>query len=116
VASQAECAKAVRDVVAMLSALEPETRTKYVLARSVSLRVSDLDVVWSGRLTENGLEDITTAVSNKDDAKAQLRLTTSSDDLIALVAGELSVAAAVAVGKLRVQASPMDLLRLTNLI
>lgn len=96
----------------MLAAVEPETRAKYVLARSVSLRVTDLDVVWSGQLTEDGLEDLTT----KDDAKAQLRLTTSSDDLIALVAGELSVAAAVAMGRLRVQASPMDLLRLTNLI
>jgi putative sterol carrier protein len=49
----------------------------------------------------------------REGGKAQVRLTVSSDDLVALVEGNLSVPAAVATGKIRVQASPFDLLRLS---
>ena len=111
-ASEAECEKALRTLVTMLAGVDAETRGKYVQERTVSVKITDLDIVWSARLNEDGLRDLTT----EDDAKAQLRLSVSSDDLIALVEGRLAVASAVAIGKLRVQASPMDLLRLTNLI
>ncbi len=107
-ASEAECAEAFRALAELLAATDPELRSKYVVERTVSCRVSDLGVTWSGRVTDDGLQDLTT----DDDTKAQVRLTVASDDLLALVGGRLALPAALATGKLRVQASPLDLLRL----
>lgn len=107
-ASQAECEAALRSLVDAVATLEPEVRRKYVVDRTVSCRVTDLDVTWSARLTEDGLVDLRT-----DAPKAQVRLSVGSDDLVALVEGRLAVPTAVATGRVRVQASPFDLLRLS---
>jgi hypothetical protein len=109
VASLAECDAAFDDLAAMLAALPAEVRAKYVVDRTVSCRVTDLGVTWSARLTDDGLVDITT----EEERKAQVRLSVASDDLMALVEGRIGVQKAVAMGKVRVQASPFDLLRLS---
>jgi predicted lipid carrier protein YhbT len=96
----------------MLARVPEEVRSRYVLERTVSCRVPDLGVTWSARLSDEGLVGITTG----DDAKAQVRVSVGSDDLLALVEGRQSVATALATGRVRVQASPLDMLRLTNLI
>lgn len=111
-ASESECETAVRSLVALLDQVDPETRSKYVLERSVSLRLSDLDVTWSARLSDEGLSDLTDA----DDERAQIRLTVGSDDLIALVEGRMAVPTAFATGRVRVQASPFDLLRMRSFL
>ncbi|MCU1599895.1 MAG: hypothetical protein JWO22_604 [Frankiales bacterium] len=111
-ATEAECDTALRSLVDMLAQVPTEVRARYVLDRSVSVKVYDLGVTWSGRLCEDGIVGLTTG----DDAKAQVRLSVSSDDLIALVEGRQAVPSALATGKVRVQASPLDMLRLTNLI
>jgi hypothetical protein len=112
VASLAECDAAFDDLAAKLAALPPEVRAKYVVDRTVSCRVTDLGVTWSARLSDEGLVDITT----EDERKAQVRLSVGSDDLVALVEGRIGVQKAVAMGKIRVQASPFDLLRLSAFI
>lgn len=112
VASEAECDKALRSLVDLLADVDPDLRGKYVLDRTVSCRVSDLGVTWSARLCDEGVVGLTT----EDDSKAQIRLTVGSDDLLALVAGRQAFPSALATGKLRVQASPMDMLRLTALL
>ena len=111
-ASAVECEAAVRSLVALLAQLDPETRTRYVLERSVSLRITDLDITWSARLTDEGLTDLTSA----DDERAQIRLSVGSDDLIALTEGRLAVPTAFATGRVRVQASPFDLLRMRSFL
>jgi hypothetical protein len=108
VASEAECEAALRLLVEGLAGLDPDVRSKYVVDRTVSCRVPDLDVTWFAHLTDDGLVDVV-----REGGKAQVRLTVSSDDLVALVEGKLSVPTAVATGKVRVQASPFDLLRLS---
>lgn len=110
-ASKAECETALRSLVDAVSTLEPEVRRKYVVDRTVSCRVIDLDVTWTAHLTEDGLVDLCT-----DAPKAQVRLSVSSDDLLALVEGRLAVPTAVATGRVRVQASPFDLLRLSGFL
>jgi predicted lipid carrier protein YhbT len=109
VASEAKCDAAVRSLAARLDALDADTRAKHLLDRTVSCRVPDLGLTWTGRLCEEGLVDVTT----DDDNRAQVRLTIASDDLVALVDGRLAVPTAVATGKIRIQASPFDLLRLS---
>ena len=110
-ATEAECEKAFRTVADLLARLDPDVRRRSVLDRTVSCRVSDLGLLWSGRVCEEGLVDLG-PVGSEDDRRAQVRLTVGSDDLLALVEGRLAVSVAVATGRLRVQASPLDLLRL----
>ena len=111
-ASPEQVEAAVRSIASRLAALDAETRGKHLLDRTVSCRVPDVDVTWSARLCEDGLVDLTT--DNGD--KAQVRLTIDSDDLVALAEGRLAVPLAVATGKIRVQASPFDLLRLSSFL
>jgi hypothetical protein len=111
VASEGEVEQALQTVVEALAALDPDVRRKYVVERSVSCRVPDLDITWSAQLTEDGLTGLT-----RGGDKAQIRLTIGSDDLLALVDGDLAVPTAVATGRIRVHASPFDLLRLGALI
>jgi predicted lipid carrier protein YhbT len=111
-ASEAECEKALRSLVDRLADVDPEIRGRFVLDRTVSCKVSDLGRTWSARLCDDGLVGLTT----DDESKAQIRLSVSSDDLVALVEGRQAFPSAFATGKLRVQASPMDMLRLTALL
>lgn len=111
-ASAGECEAALRSLVALLAEVDPATREKYVLERTVSVRITDLDVTWSGRLSDEGLTDLSSA----DDEKAQIRLSLGSDDLVALVDGRLAVPTAFATGRVRVQASPFDLLRMRSFL
>jgi putative sterol carrier protein len=111
-ASEQECAQAFRTLTDLLATVDPELRNKYAIERTVSCRVSDLGVTWSARVCEDGVEDLTT----EDGNRAQVRLTVASDDLLALVEGRLAVPTAFATGKLRVQASPFDLLRLGSFL
>ena len=99
---------AVRSIVERLGDVDLALRRQYAVDRTVSCHVSDLGVVWSGRLCEQGLCDITSG----DSDRAQVRLTVAGEDLLALAEGRLAVPVAWATGRLRVQASPMDLLRL----
>ena len=102
----------VRGLAVRLAELDPEIRGRAALHRTVSCRVVDLGVVWSGRVCEDGLCDLTDGPSRR----AQVRLAVSSDDLLALSVGRLAVRTAWASGRLRVQAGPLDLLTLRALL
>ena len=110
-ASEAECEAALAALVKALADVDPEVRRKYVVDRTVSCRISDLDVTWYAHLTEDGLVGMA-----REGSKAQVRLTVGSDDLLSLLDGRLAVPTAVATGKVRVQASPFDLLRLSHFL
>ena len=99
---------AVRSLVQRLAEVEPELRRRYSADRTVSCEVHDLGVTWSARLCDDGLCELTDTGADR----AQVRLRVSSDDLLALAEGRLAVPAAWASGRLRVQAGPLDLLRL----
>lgn len=111
-ATAAEVESALLSVVARLDQVDPETRGKHVLDRTVSCTVPDLGVVWSARLCDEGLRDLTCAPVEQ----AQVRLQVGSDDLLALAAGRLPVVTAWATGRLRVDARVLDLLKLRTLL
>jgi putative sterol carrier protein len=112
VATVEQCEKALQTLADRLAAVDPETRAKYAVERTVSCRISDLDVVFHARVDGGGLSE----VQQVDDASAQVRLVTSSDDLLALTEGRLGVPAAWATGRLKIEASVLDLLRLRGLL
>ena len=111
-ATLAEVDAALRGVVDQVSALDPEVRGKYVVERTVSCRIVDLDVVYVAKLCGDGLRDVHTTPTER----AQVRLQVASDDLVALTQGRLGVPTAWATGRLRVEASVLDLLKLRSLL
>ncbi len=109
-ASVEECEAAIGHVAGLLHGADDGVRQQ-ADDRSVSLFIPDLDVVFAARLHEGSLIDITTL----EREKAQIRLTVSSDDLVALVNGDLGFPQAFAHGRVRIDAGIRDLLRLRTL-
>jgi hypothetical protein len=107
-----ECRGAVEGLASRLATADDSVRRRHLADRTLSCRVRDLDVTFTGRLADGRLTDITTGPA----PKAQIRLTVASDDLVALTDGSLSFASAWSRGKVKVDASIMDLLRLRNLL
>lgn len=84
------------------------------LDRSVSASITDLGLRYRGHMHDGVLDDIQRV--GDDDAPGQIRLTMSSDDLMALAAGEVSIGSAWMSGRLKVQASFPDMLRLRSML
>ncbi|GAA4084548.1 SCP2 sterol-binding domain-containing protein [Nonomuraea soli] len=111
-ASVEECREALVKLVAQFDEIGEADRAKHVVDRTVSCRIPDLDVTFHGRLREGRLE----IFDAPDDAKADIKLTMASDDLIRLVDGELDMGRALLGGKVKIDASFGDLLRLRRLL
>ncbi len=106
-----ECEQAFAKLAAQLATVDADTRRKVVLDRSVTCRLRDLDIVFAGQLRDGGLHDIR-QVERPD---GQIRLSMTSDDLVKLTSGQLNFATAWASGRLKVDASVFDLLKLRSL-
>lgn len=107
-----ECERALRGLAERLAAVAPEQRARYAVQRTVSCHVTDLGAVFTGRVDGDGLAGVELA----DDPAAQVRLSACSDDLIALSEGRLGIPGAWASGRLKIEASVLDLLRLRTLL
>ncbi|MBN9618432.1 MAG: sterol-binding protein, partial [Actinobacteria bacterium] len=83
--------------------------------RSLSCTLPDLGIAFGGRLAAGQLVEIACAESRAA-VSAQIRLTMSSNDLLALVDGGLKFGAAWASGRVRIDAGVRDLLRLRALL
>ena len=104
---------AVQSLLERLAEVDPDVRRKYAVERTVACRVRDLDIVFLGSFDEDGmLRELTTA----ERGDGQVKLSASSDDLIALIEGRMSVPTAWATGKLKIDASMLDLLKLRSLL
>jgi putative sterol carrier protein len=107
-----ECRDALKRFAANLAERAARSGNKLDFDRTIACRVTDLDVAFHGRLADGQIIDLT----DGDDPKAKLRLTATADDLIALVDGNLPVASAWASGRLKIDASVLDLLKLRKLL
>jgi hypothetical protein len=112
VATVEECEAAMHKLAERLKSPDgAETRDK-MIDRSISCHLRDLDVTFGGRLRGGEIVDI----HRTPEPDGQLKLTTTSDDLVALVDGKLNFAKAWASGRLKIEASVFDLLKLRSLI
>lgn len=107
-----ECRQALDQLAAKLEANAAGGGKRIDLDRTLACRVTDLGVAFRARLAGGRLQDITEG----DDPKAKITLTTTSDDLVALVAGRLDFARALAARRVSIGASPFDLLKLRKLL
>ncbi|SDZ43981.1 SCP-2 sterol transfer family protein [Micromonospora pattaloongensis] len=111
-ASVDECRQALQELGARLSANVAEAREKLKLDRTLACRISDLDTAFHGRLLDGQLVEL----ADGDDPNAKIAITTTSDDLVALVRGELNAGQAIATRRISVKANPFDLLKLRSLL
>ena len=114
-ATRSECELALHALIAHLHSVDPEVRKKYALSRSLALRVPDLQVVFLASLQGDAVEDLR-CVEGVDGWEAQVRVCADSDDLVDLLGGRLAPAVAWATGKLKIEASMLDLLKLRSLL
>lgn len=111
-ASIEECREALDRLAANLAANAGEVRRKANLDRAVVCHITDLQASFRGRLCHGELVD----VAEGDDPAANITLSARSDDLIALVNGELDFARALAGRRVAVRAHPLDLMRLYRML
>jgi predicted lipid carrier protein YhbT len=112
-ASVEQCRVALDDLMTALASVDPVLRARHVPERSVACRVEDLDVTFVGRLDEHGCHDIVERVD--DPADVDVRVSMSSDELVALAEGHDDFLHAWLRGRIQVSASVRDLLRLRAL-
>jgi hypothetical protein len=110
-----ECRAALDQLSRNMAKAADDTRAATALDRSLSCRITDLDVTFVGRLADSTITDVVT-VPGTPPGNAQIRLTMSGDDLVAMVGGELNFAKAWGSGRVRVQAPLRDVLRLRSLL
>ncbi|MGI8698258.1 MAG: hypothetical protein ACR2J0_03825 [Mycobacteriales bacterium] len=114
-ATQQQCEAALQRVAATLAGSESGDRSRQIVDRSVSCTVPDLGLTFTGQLQDGALSDMASTAAGSA-PPAQIRLTVGSDDLVALTDGRLGFGSAWAHGRLKVEASMLDLLRLRRLL
>ena len=107
-----ECMTALRGILGPLAVHEAAEG----LDRSLSCRLTDLDQVVVGRLAGGGVRDLHALADGPSVPRADIRLTMTSDDLVALTRGELSFGKAWSSGRVRFEAGLRDMLRLRSLL
>ena len=111
-ATQEECLAAILIVVERFNAHDAGRRRQRIPDRSVACTVLDLDTTYAGRLDHGFVVDVARSRTHS----ADLRMLCTSDDLVAMVAGELRFSHALSSGRVRLDASIRDVLRLRALM
>jgi hypothetical protein len=107
-----ECLKALKGILGDIAS-NPAAAG---LDRSLSCRLTDLQEVVLGRLNSGSVRDLRVVAEGPDVPKADIRLTMTSDDLVALTEGQLHFGQAWATGRLKLEAGLRDLLRLRKIL
>lgn len=112
-ATAEECRVALENLTARIADMDAKDRAAHLLDRTMSCRVPDLGVTFVTRLRPEGADPVVQAANGAP--PAQVRFTADSDVVVAVAADPATFLRAWLTGKLRVQGSPLDLLRLRKL-
>ncbi|WP_369257331.1 SCP2 sterol-binding domain-containing protein [Streptomyces sp. R35] len=110
-----ECRTALDKLSDNMAGAEGDVRSAAALDRSLSCRITDLDITFVGRLKDGRIEVLDTLQGPPHD-KAQIRLTMNGDDLVSMVNGNLNFAKAWGSGRVKLEAGLRDLFRLRTLL
>ncbi|WP_354642863.1 sterol-binding protein [Kitasatospora camelliae] len=110
-----ECREALEQLSRNLSGSTGDVRKAAALDRSLTCHLTDLDLTFAGRLRDGRITDVVETPGVPAE-KAEIRLTMTGDDLVAMVGGHLHFASAWAAGRVRLEAGFRDLLRLRTLL
>ena len=111
-ASEEQCRQAIEELIERRASYDHSERSKHVPDRTVGVTLLDLDVTYAGDIKDGELINVR---QEPGDFRPQVRVVCTSDDLIALTDGSLNFAHAWATGRVRLDASLRDLLRLRSL-
>jgi hypothetical protein len=111
-ASVAECDEALHRLADRLASASEDARKRGSLDRTMTCTLRDLGVTFAGRLLDGQLLDIRQV---QGVTPAKVRMTLSSDDLLALVDGKLNMGSAFATGRVKIDASVLDLVKLRSI-
>ncbi|MFE1167931.1 SCP2 sterol-binding domain-containing protein [Nocardiopsis sp. NPDC058789] len=92
-----------------------DRRREHIRERTVRVIVPDLETAFDMRLTVDGLTDVTPGPLEAS-GSAQVRVTVTSDDLVALAEDRLDPAVALITRRLKVDATLSDMLRLRRVL
>jgi hypothetical protein len=116
-ASVKDCERALRRLAATLAEVDPELRARHVPARRIACRIKDLDVVYAARLDEDGVHGLAaTSPVGEVPAGTEVKVTVTSDDLMALANGDDDFLQAWLRGRVQISAPVRDMLRLRSLV
>jgi hypothetical protein len=107
-----DCRAALEKLATRLASNAADSRQKLDFDRSLACRITDLGVAFHGQLNGGQILGLT----DGDDPSAKIKLTSSSDDLVSLVNGQLNVASAWSSGRIKIDAGMFDLLKLRKLL
>lgn len=95
-------------VLGRLTDLDPNTRSMLPSRRTIEARCPDLDLVRHAEWRQGQLHLLDVAPSRRPD----IRISVRSDDIVRISEGDLTFGQAYLAGRVRIDASMSDLLRL----
>jgi hypothetical protein len=113
-ATAEECRSALEALAGRLAGLDPADRAAYLADRTLGCTVTDLGVTFVTKLGPDGAGPVTEATGA--DSQADVRFSTTSDELLLLAADPGRFARAWLTGRVKVDASLSDLFRLRKLL
>ncbi|MCL2581594.1 MAG: SCP2 sterol-binding domain-containing protein [Streptosporangiales bacterium] len=108
-----ECRQALEKLAGRLAEVPPADREEYFGNRTMSVTVSDHDITYVTRL---GAGDDPVHPASPGEPPADIRLTATSDEVVSLAASPLNIARAWVAGRVKIEASVKDLIRLRRLL
>ena len=112
-ATKAEVERQLGALMARLDGNEANVRSAIPSRKVLRCQVPDLDTTWYS-VVDNG--HVSQPSETPPNGRADITLRVGSDDLVDLVEGRISFLSAFSSGKVRVDASIVDLLRLRSLL
>jgi len=110
-ATQEACFAAINTVVERVNTQDVGKKRERVPQRTVGCTILDLDLTYVGKVVDGYIVDVRPSRTHS----ADMRLICNSDDLMAMVEGDLKFSQAWSTGRVRIDASMRDLLRLRSL-
>ena len=105
---------ALESLTGRIQDIDPAARATHLVDRAISCKVDDLGVTFMTRLGPDGATPV--RVANGSDGQAHVRFTARSDDLLAIAEDPGSFGRAWLSGRLKIEASVLDLFRLRKLL
>jgi predicted lipid carrier protein YhbT len=113
-ATAEECRLALESLLGRIAEMDPADREAHLVERVISCRVPDLGMTFVTKLGPDGSSPVREA--NGSEPPAQVRFTAKSDDLVAIARDPGSFGRAWLSGRLKVDASIWDILRLRKIL
>ena len=113
-ATAEECRTALETLAGRLTEVDPQKRSGVLADRSLSCTVTDIGVTFVTKLGPDGAGPVTEA--GPGDPPAQVRFSAPSDELMAISGDPKRFVRSWLTGKVKVDASLSDILRLRKLL